>query len=389
MADLSLDQLEADPYPIYKELRNREPVAFVEALGFWMVTRWDDVVRVDRETDVFSAAIDHSTINRTLGPTMMHAEPEDHQRVRPAIADPLRPTALREVIFPAVIRIAKELMDGFSAEETVDLMDRFAEPLSVRVVALTLGLPKADEHRLRRWFDAFAAGGANFGKDPSVQQRADVAAAEFDHAMAAFVDEEAEAPIGSVLEHLLQLRSRGFQISREEILANLKLSVLGGMQEPRDLIGTTVYALLMHPDQMQEARRDPKLLQRSIEESLRWQSPVGTITRRVKRSVEISGFRLKEGDHVAGVIASANRDERHWTDPDRFDIHRREGGHLAFAVGSHTCVGAALARYVSRTAVSLLLQRWPTITLQPDGSATMHGWEFRGPTRLPVRLRSS
>ncbi|MCA1603996.1 MAG: cytochrome P450, partial [Acidobacteria bacterium] len=150
MTDISLDQLEADPYPIYKELRDREPVAFVEELGFWMVTRWPDVVRVDRETEVFSAAIDHSTINRTLGPTMMHAESEAHQRVRPAIADPLRPAALREVIFPAVVSIAEELMDGFSSEERVDLVDQFAEPLSVRVVALTLGLPTTDEHQLRR-----------------------------------------------------------------------------------------------------------------------------------------------------------------------------------------------------------------------------------------------
>ncbi len=378
--------MEEDPYPIYKELRDREPVAFVPALGLWLVTRWDDVVRIDRQPDLFSAGLEPSAINRTLGPTMMHAEGADHRRVRPAIADPLRPSALRGEIYPACVAIAEKLMDGMAAEETVDLVDRFAEPLSVRVVALTLGLPASDEKRLRRWFDDFAAGGANFTGDPAIQERADASSAEFDEVMAPFVDGDAHAPAGSVLEHVLGLRSRGYKISREEILANLKLSVLGGMQEPRDLIGSALYALMTHPDQLEQARRDEKMLKRAIEESLRWQSPVGTITRRVTQPVELAGVPLEKGAHVAGVIASANRDERHWRDPDRFDIHRKEGGHLAFAVGSHTCIGAALARHVAQTAVSLLLQRRPDMSLDADQPTQIRGWEFRGPTVLPVTL---
>lgn len=158
------------------------------------------------------------------------------------------------------------------------------------------------------------------------------------------------------------------------------------MQEPRDLIGTAVQALITHPDQRDEVQRDSKLLKRAIEESMRWQSPVGTITRRVTEPVELAGVGLQKGDHVAGVIASANRDERHWRDPDRFDVHRREGGHLAFAVESHTCVGAALARYEARAALSRLLQRFPEMTLDPEQSPNIRGWEFRGPTRLPIDL---
>lgn len=202
--------------------------------------------------------------------------------------------------------------------------------------------------------------------------------------VAPLVDGDIEPPNGSVIRHLLELRSQGYEISREEILANLKLCVLGGMQEPRDLIASTICALLMHPDQKEEARRDPKLLKRAIEETLRWQSPIGTITRRVTEPVELTGVTLPTGAHVAGVVASANRDERYWRDPDRYDIHRREGGHLAFAVGSHTCIGAALARYMTQTAISVLLESIPGLRLDPNETPVVHGWEFRGPSRLPV-----
>lgn len=164
--------------------------------------------------------------------------------------------------------------------------------------------------------------------------------------------------------------------------------ILGGMQEPRDLIGMTLIALLSDPEAFESVQTDRGLLRIAVEESLRCFSPVGTLTRQTKRPVEIAGVQLPEGAMVAAVIASANRDERRFSDPDRFDLRRNSGPHLAFGIGPHFCIGAALARLEATIALNALLD-FPGLQLVPDKPPMVRGWEFRGPVSLPVRWRTS
>jgi cytochrome P450 len=160
--------------------------------------------------------------------------------------------------------------------------------------------------------------------------------------------------------------------------------IVGGMQEPGDAIGICLWALLSHPEQAEEVRGDPTLVKPAVEECLRWHSPVGTSTRQATRPTRLAGVELEEGALIAAVVSSANRDERHWTDPDRFDIHRREGAHLAFAVGSHHCIGAWLARYEVRTAFRELFERLPGLRLDDERPPAFSGWEFRRPLHVDV-----
>jgi cytochrome P450 len=141
---------------------------------------------------------------------------------------------------------------------------------------------------------------------------------------------------------------------------------------------------LQHPDQLAEVIADPGQIDPAIEEAARWHSPVGTSTRQTTRETELSGVRLPAGALIAAVLAAANRDPRNYTDPDRFDIHRREGGHLAFATGPHHCIGARLGRYEARVGLRVLFQRLRRLRLDPDRAVTVRGWEFRSPESVPV-----
>jgi len=143
--------------------------------------------------------------------------------------------------------------------------------------------------------------------------------------------------------------------------------------------------LLTHPQALSECRSDDALWRNACEELFRWISPVATSTRQVTADAEVSGITIPQGALVAAVISSANRDERHWTDPDRYDVHRKEGPHLAFSTGDHVCLGAWLGRSTVRVAVRHLFQRLPGLHLQDADGVEIRGFEFRGPLRMDVR----
>jgi cytochrome P450 len=177
----------------------------------------------------------------------------------------------------------------------------------------------------------------------------------------------------------------GGKLTREEIQSNLKVMIVGGLQATTDLIALSMLAILSHPEQLELVLADPKLVDPAIEEAARWHSPVGTSTRQATEDTELCGVELERGALVAAVLASANRDERNWTEPDRYDVRRKEGSHLAFATGPHLCLGARLARYETRTAWRLLLEHLPGLRLDPDSPVEISGWEFRSPQQLRVK----
>jgi cytochrome P450 len=174
-------------------------------------------------------------------------------------------------------------------------------------------------------------------------------------------------------------------MTREEIVANTKLMLSGGLQEPRDLIALTMWALGTHPEQLEAVRADPSLVKPAVEETLRWVGPVGTATRQTTHPLELAGTTLEEGALIGAVLSSANRDPRRWTDPDRFDLARKEGAHLAFSIGTHFCLGAWFGRHLARVSLEILLERLSNLRLDPERPPTLSGWEFRAPDSTWVR----
>jgi cytochrome P450 len=383
--EISVEQLEADPYPIYKQLREEEPVCFVDSVGLWLVTRWDDVQHVDKSPDLFSGETDPSTLRRTFGPNLLASEGAYHDRIRKIIYPWFRVGAIGDYPDGVIAPIANELVDDFVERGACDLVSEFAEPLSARVLKRALGLGFVDEETLRRWFVELATGAANFEGDPAKQAIADAASAEVNETVAPVVERLEREPDDTLLSSMVHTEVDGERLTREEIQSNLKVMIVGGLQATTDLIALSLWAILSHPAQLDEVRADPKLADPAIEEAARWHSPVGTSTRQTTRDTELGGVKLEQGALVAAVLASANHDERNWSEPERYDIRRREGSHLAFATGPHLCIGARLGRYEARTAWRVLLDRLPGLRLDPERPIEISGWEFRSPHHLHVQ----
>jgi cytochrome P450 len=376
---ITLEALERDPYPIYARLRDEEPVSWVPAVQLWLVTRYDDVRAVDLDPEAFTGATDPSTLNRTMGVNMLGSEGPHQQWLRAVAEPPFRPRDVEARTQGTIPKLAHELIDGFDDRGEADLFTDYADPMSVRSLQFMLGLDEVPWQELLRWNQGLMLGLANFESDPEKQAPADRASAELGEAIERVLDRLEREPDGSVLSWMLHHEDDGRRMSPAEIVANTKLMLSGGLQEPRDVIALVVWALGAHPTQLDEVRTDRSLVKAAVEETLRWAGPVGTSTRQATRDVELAGIPLPRGALIGAVLSSANRDPRHWREPDRFDIHRKEGAHLAFAIGTHFCLGAWFGRHLARVSLEILLERLPGLRLDPDRPPVLSGWEFRAP----------
>lgn len=384
---IALEDLERDPYPIYARLRDEEPVSFVPAVGLWLVTRHDDVKGVDLDPETFTAATVPSTLNRTMGENMLGMEGPEQRWVRSITEIPFRPRDVEERTQGMIPRLADELIDAFVADGAADLFRAYADPMSVRSLRYMLGLDEVPWEDLLRWNEGLMPGLANFEADPVKQEPADEASEALGAAISQVLDRLAAEPDGSVLSWMLHHEEDGRAMPREQIVANTKLMLSGGLQEPRDVIALTLWALLSHPEQFEAVRENRSLVKAAVEETLRWAGPVGTSTRQTTRAVELAEVELEEGALLGAVLSSANRDPRRWSDPDRFDVYRKEGAHLAFAAGTHFCLGAWFGRYLARVSLDRLLDRLPGLALDNDRPVTLSGFEFRAPDSLWVSWR--
>jgi cytochrome P450 len=376
---IGLEDLERDPYPIYARLRDEEPVSWVPAVQLWLVTRYEDVRTVDLSPDVFTAATDPSTLNRTMGVNMLGSDGPDQQRIRLVVEPPFRPRDVEARTKGMIPQLANELIDGFEARGECDLFREFADPMSVRSLRFMLGLDQVAWEDLLRWNQGLMLGLANFEGDPAKQAPADEASDALSEVIERVLDRLAAEPDGSVLSWMLHHDRGGARMTRNESVANTKLMLSGGLQEPRDLIALVVLALGSNPEQLEEVRSNRGLIRATVEETLRWAGPVGTSTRQATETTELAGVKLEESALIGAVLSSANRDPRRFTDPDRFDVHRKEGAHLAFAVGNHFCLGAWFGRHLARVSLEILLDRLPGLRLDAERPATLSGWEFRAP----------
>ena len=383
--EITVEQLESDPYPIYKHLRDEEPVCFVESVGLWLVTRWADVQYVDKTPQLFTGETEPSTLERTFGPNLLASEGPYHDRIRSIIYPWFRVGAIGDYPDSVIAPIANQLVDAFADRGSAELVSEFCEPLSARVLRQALGLDFVEEETLRRWFVELATGAANFEGDPAKQEIADRASAEVNDTVAPVLERLEREPNDTLLSSMIHTEVDDQRLMKAEIQSNLKVMIVGGLQATTDLIALSLWAVLSHPEQWEEVKAEPKLVDPAIEEAARWHSPVGTSTRQTTEDTELAGVKLEKGALIAAVLASANQDERNWTDPERYDIHRREGSHLAFATGPHLCIGARLGRYEARTAWRVLLERLPNLRLDPARPIEISGWEFRSPHHLHVQ----
>jgi hypothetical protein len=242
----------------------------------WLVTRHDDVRAVDLDPETFTAATDPSTLNRTMGVNMLGSEGPHQRWVRAVVEPPFRPRDVEERTRGMIPELAHELIDPFVTRGEVDLLTAFADPMSVRSLRFMLGLDDVPWEDLLRWNQGLMPGLANFEGDADKQASADRASGELGQMIHLVLDRLEREPDGSALGWMLRHEEQGRRMSRQEIVANTKLMLSGGLQEPRDLIALTLWALGTHPEQLEEVRADRSLVKEAVEETLRWAGPVGT-----------------------------------------------------------------------------------------------------------------
>jgi cytochrome P450 len=381
---ITLEELERDPYPVYARLRDDEPVLWVPgrpALARDAIRR-----RPLRRSDARGVHGGDRPIDAQPDDGREHAGHggAEQQRIRRVVEPPFPPRDVEERTQGMIPKLAHELIDGFRERGSCDLFTEFADPMSVQALRFVLGLDEVRWQDILRWNQGLMPGLANFEGAPEKQEPADRASAELGAAIEAVLDRLERERDGSVLSWMLR-RDGDDAMTHEEIVANTKLMLSGGLQEPRDLIALTVYPLGTHPAQLDEVRAEPALVKRAVEETLRWAGPVGTSTRQTTGATELASVGLPEGALIGAVLSSANRDPRRFDDPDRFDVRRKDGAHVAFAAGSHFCLGAWFGRHLARVSLEILLDRLPNLRLDPDRPVTLRGWEFRAPDTAWVR----
>lgn len=387
---ITVERLEKDPYPIYARLREEAPVAYVPAVNVWFVTRWEDVGAVTKNPDLFSAEDPESPVCRHFGtPAIIHTDGDIHARLRGGVAPHYSPRRISEYIEDLVTPIAEEHLATFWDEGRAELMSDYFEPISVLSLARSFGLRDVDTPTLRRWFAGLSQGAINFERDPARAAICDEVVKEIDAAMSPLLDRLENEPDASPLSHMLRHgMPEGETCPRDFIMPSVRVTLLGGMQEPGHGAGSTLVGLLSDLAQMEFVLNDiAKNLPVAVLEGVRWMSPIGTQGRTPARDVELNGVPLKKGESVSAIIASANRDPSVFEKPDVFDAMRAETGRAVatFGFGPHFCAGKWFALAQMNIALRVLLENVENLRLDPAAAAPeFQGWEFRAPKRIDV-----
>jgi cytochrome P450 len=385
--EITVEQLDEDPYPFYARMRREAPVCFVPAVGLWFVTRWADVELATSHPELIDSSVTPSPLDRVMGgPSILVLDGPPQKKLRAMLDPSMRPRAVEATAPQLVTAIVEERLDAIAERGEAELMSEYFEPVSVLSLGSVLGLAELDGDTLRRWFHGLALGAINFEDDPAKWEVSDATGAEIDSRLAPVLERLWEAPDASMIATMLQHAEGSFDERVAAVLPTLKVILLGGMQEPGHAAGSTVAGLLESGQAAAVAADPGGLVRDAVEEGLRWVSPIGTQTRRTLVETELGGIMLPAGANLGVLVSSANRDEDVFgPTAAAFDLFRPRRNHAAFGFGPHFCSGHHFSRVQMRIAVQRLFERLPNLRGDVDRPPVFSGWEFRAPTHLHVR----
>jgi cytochrome P450 len=426
LSNLLRPEIRTNPYPFYEQIRLEDPVHWDQEMNFWVLGRYEDIAslytderfsraqglmrgfeRLSIEDQQIAQPVYHS-----FSKTVFYADPPYHTHLRGLMNHAFTPRRV-EQLRPYVQRIVDDLLNAAQSKPEVDLIHDLAYPLPVMVIAELLGLPAGDRARFKGWSDdLFAILGTVRHKSSELLERAAQSLDEMtdyvkhlsqkrredpqDDLLSALLsvtqeDDFLQAHLREVAPHhpmgkLLREGPAASILTEEELVANINILLSTGHETTTHLIGNGLLALLQNPEQREELRVQPALLGPAIEEMLRYDNPVQITYRSALQDAEIGGKKIRKGQLVNTIIASANRDSGRFSNPDRFDITRNEGRHLGFGMGIHFCIGAPLVRLEAEVVFETILRRFPLMHLKSDGLEWQEHPIFRGLKTLPVNL---
>ena len=389
-----LPDFNADPYPHYQRMRDLDPV-HEHPLGFWLVTRYDDVTALLRaKLSVESRNLAGGLIadqfqqleaGSARALSMLDRDPPDHTRLRALVTKVFTPKAIA-ALEPMVSELVDRSLDRIADGGRVDLIDELAFPLPFAVISEMLGTRPADHERLRELSGTLVRS-LEVQTDPAVIQAIADAETELTEMMSDIIAWKRDNPADDLLTALIAAEHDGDRLTEDELVAQVLLLYVAGHETTVNLIGNGAIALLRNPDQLALLRATPDLAANAVEELLRYDSPVQQSRRITTAPHTIGGREIPAGAFVIAGLASANRDERHFgPDVKELRIDREDARtHVSFGAGPHHCLGAALARLEGRLALGKLVTRFPNLTF--DGDVEWNGrLNLRGAAKLPVAV---
>jgi cytochrome P450 len=353
--------------------RERHPLARSGEGGGWVVLRYADVESVLRDPRIESQGAEilesqgivDGPFHRFFKLMLFTTNGPAHTRLRGLVGRAFTPRTAAHMR-PRIREITHELVDSLEGRGSMDVVEDFAHHLPVRVVSEMIGVPESDYPRFARWTSDVGLGFSPF-ITPQVRKTVDEAVAGLYDYVAALIEDRRAGPGDDLLSALIQAEEQGDRLSQEELLAMVVNLLFGGHDTTKSLLSIGAHCLLSYPQEAERLRREPELASPAVEEILRFEPVVLALARVVREPMELAGISLEPGEAVIPSLIGANRDPRHFPEPDRFDITRSENRHFGFGFGQHFCIGASLARAEAEEALPILFQRLPR--LEPVGSA--------------------
>ena len=377
---IDLAAFTADPYPALARMRAEAPIALVPELGSTLLTRRDDIFICEKNIEVFSSHQPQGLMNRLMGHNMMRKDGEAHMAERRAIFPTVSPRTVANHWRARFEAHADRILAGLRPRGRADLVKDFALPFSAECLKDITGLTAMRFEDMDAWSQAMIDGIANYRGDPEIEARCHRATAGIDGAIDDMLPVVRKAPNPSLLSVMLAAG-----LPMESIRANIKLAISGGQNEPRDAIAGTVWALLTHPEELGHVRAGRASLMQVFDEYCRWIAPIGMSPRRIAKAHTFGGVAFAPEDRVFLMFGSANRDEAHFAEPDRFDVRRDTAKSIAFGAGPHYCAGAWASRaMVAEVALPRLIAGLAGLRLDESEPVRVSGWAFRAVQNLPV-----
>lgn len=388
----------ANPFPLLTQLRSKGAVVAIPMSGrgstsLWMITRLEEAVQV-LKNKVFT--VDPTTISYTddqqlpprvgglgglLNHSMIAVDEPDHRRLRSLVSKAFTPKYIQS-LRPSIQKIADDLLDRVQDQGHMDLVNEYAFPLPINVISNMLGVPSEGRALIREWSELFS------GADAARQDSARLMITQtFSEYLLKIIAEKRAHPQDDLISQLVQIEEAGDRLGENELVSMIALLVFAGHETTSNLIGNGMLMLFDAPAQLQRLKADLSLAPVAVEEFLRYNGPVlAPAPRYAIEDVILGDQQIHKGDVVLTMLASANRDETHFTQPEELDIARSLNHHVAFGQGIHVCLGAPLARMEGNIAFTTLLRRFPDIQLAVARDAVTWKGAFilRGLSSLPV-----
>lgn len=371
-----------DPYPSYQRLRDEAPAYFCEKYGVWILSRYDDCVAALRDWKTYC-----NRYGQTLEPTgegqlpiLLTMDPPEHTRLRKVVARVLTPEKVM-ALENDVRDLAVKLLEPFRKTGRIDIVADFSAYLPMAIIARMLHIPEEDETWIRHQCDLCVHRDEGVFRMPQAGIDATMKLYAYNEEL---IRKRREKPEGQdLLSLILQAEDKG-EMNHDEVLGFIYLLAIAGNETTTKMIGNMAYQLSENPDQRDRLVADPSLIPAAVEETMRFDGPTQLQARTLTADVTLHGQTMKAGTKIGILFISANRDERHYPNADRFDISRNPKDHLGFGGGIHACLGAALARLEARIAFEEILKIMPDFKVDKGGLKRMHSPNVRGYTHVPV-----